>query len=132
MGKDNQLRREKLCPVVQLFPYNSFEDGVAAAKQNLLWEGAGHTSVVYTDDEKKAEYAGAELPVGRILVNQAGGAASGGNYINGLHPTMSLGCGSWGNNSISENLTYKHLMNVTKLAYYHDCTMPPFEEVWAL
>lgn len=130
LGRDNWLCREKLCPVIQLFPYESFEDGVAAAKSNLLWEGAGHTSVIYTEDEKKAEYVGEELPVGRLVVNQAGGAASGGNYINGLNPTMSLGCGSWGNNSISENLTYRHLMNVTKLAYYHDCTMPPLDEVW--
>ena len=50
----------------------------------------------------------------------------------GLHPTMSLGCGSWGNNSISENLTYKHLMNTTRLAYYHDCTIPELDEVWKL
>ncbi|MDE7037355.1 MAG: aldehyde dehydrogenase family protein [Lachnospiraceae bacterium] len=130
LGRTNLLCREKLCPVIQLFPYESFEEGVEAAKSNLLWEGAGHTSVIYTEDEKKAEYAGGKLPVGRLLVNQAGGAASGGNYINGLEPTMSLGCGSWGNNSISENLTYRHLMNVTKLAYYHDCTMPPLDEVW--
>lgn len=130
LGRTNLLCREKLCPVIQLFPYESFEEGVEAARSNLLWEGAGHTSVIYTEDEKKAEYAGGKLPVGRLLVNQAGGAASGGNYINGLEPTMSLGCGSWGNNSISENLTYRHLMNVTKLAYYHDCTMPPLDEVW--
>lgn len=130
LNRENILCREKLCPVIQLFPYDTFEEGVEAAKTNLLWEGAGHTSVIYTNDEEKAEYAGAELPVGRLVVNQAGGAASGGNYINGLNPTMSLGCGSWGNNSISENLTYKHLMNTTKLAYYHDCTMPPLDEVW--
>lgn len=132
MTRENVLRREKLCPVVQLFPYDSYEEGVANAKSNLLWEGAGHTSVVYTNDAQRAEYAGKELPVCRVLVNQAGGAASGGNYINGLNPTMSLGCGSWGNNSISENLTYRHLMNTTQLAYYHECTMPPLEEVWAL
>lgn len=132
LGRENILCREKLCPVIQLFPYESFKEGVKAAKEILLWEGAGHTAVIYTEDEKKAEYVGAELPVGRVLVNQAGGAASGGNYINGLNPTMSLGCGSWGNNSISENLTYKHLMNLTKLAYYHNCTMPPLEVVWDL
>ena len=66
-----------------------------------------------------------------MVVNQPGGAASGGNFINGLHPTMSLGCGSWGNNSISDNLTYQHLMNTTKLAYYHPSTLPSDEEVWA-
>lgn len=132
MTKENILRREKLLPVIQLFPYDDFKQAVADAKANLLWEGAGHTSVIYTNDTEKAEYAGEELPVGRLLVNQAGGAASGGNYINGLNPTMSIGCGSWGNNSISENLTYKHLMNTTRLAYYHDCTMPPLDEVWKL
>lgn len=132
VSRSNPLCREKLCPVIQLFPYDSFEQGVADAKTNLLWEGAGHTSVIYTNDTKSAEYAGNELPVGRLVVNQAGGAASGGNYINGLSPTMSLGCGSWGNNSISDNLTYKHLMNTTKLAYCHECRMPALDEVWKL
>ena len=131
MTRENILRREKLCPVVQYFPYETFEEGVANAKSNLEWEGAGHSSVIYTDDQQRAEYAGAQLPVSRLLVNQPGGAASGGNFINGLHPTMSLGCGSWGNNSISDNLTYRHLMNTTKLAYYHEPTIPAPEVVWA-
>lgn len=131
MTRQNILRREKLCPVVQIFPYDTFEEGVANAKDNLQWEGAGHSSVIYTEREDWAEYAGQELPVSRLVVNQPGGAASGGNFINGLHPTMSLGCGSWGNNSISDNLTYRHLMNTTKLAYEHPSTLPAPEVVWA-
>ena len=131
MTRENLLRREKLCPVVQYFPYDTFEEGVANAKSNLEWEGAGHSSVVYTNNEVNAEYVGAALPVSRLVVNQPGGSASGGNFTNGLHPTMSLGCGSWGNNSISDNLTYKHLMNTTKLAYYHEPTIPAPEVVWA-
>ncbi len=91
----------------------------------------GHSSVVYTNDEDCAKHAALELPVSRLLVNQPAGAASGGNFINGLVPTMSLGCGSWGNNSISDNLSYKHLMNTTKLAFYHDPTIPEAEKVWA-
>lgn len=131
MTRDNILRREKLCPVVQYFPFETYEEGIASAKSNLEWEGKGHSSVVYTDNQEKAMYAGAQLPVSRLLVSQPAGAASGGNFINGLNPTMSLGCGSWGNNSISDNLTYKHLMNTTKLAFYHDPTIPSAEEVWA-
>ena len=100
------------------------------AKSNLMWEGKGHSSVVYTNDEDCAKHAALELPVSRLLVNQPAGAASGGNFINGLVPTMSLGCGSWGNNSISDNLSYKHLMNTTKLAFYHDPTIPSAEKVW--
>lgn len=131
MTCENILRREKLCPVIQIFTYDTFEEGVANAKANLEWEGAGHTSVVYTNEDAYAEYAGRELPVSRLVVNQGGGAASGGNFTNGLEPTMSLGCGSWGNNSISDNLTYRHLMNTTKVAYYHDPSIPSPEEVWA-
>ena len=131
MTRENMLRREKLCPVVQFFPYENFEEGVSNAKSNLMWEGKGHSSVVYTNDEDCAKHAALELPVSRLLVNQPAGAASGGNFINGLVPTMSLGCGSWGNNSISDNLSYKHLMNTTKLAFYHDPTIPEAEKVWA-
>lgn len=131
MTRENILRREKLCPVIQIFPYDSFTQAIADAKDNLLWEGAGHSSVIFTDREDYAEYAGLELPVSRLVVNQNGGSASGGNFTNGLDPTMSLGCGSWGNNSISDNLTYRHLMNTTKVAYYHDPTIPSPEEVWA-
>ena len=131
LTRENLLCREKMCPLVQYFCYDTLDEAIANAKRNLLWEGAGHTSVIYTNDPANAEKAGVILPVSRLLVNQPGAAASGGNYINGLAPTMSLGCGSWGNNSISENLTYRHLMNVTRVAFVHPCTLPPAEEVWA-
>lgn len=130
LSRENILRREKLCPVIQIFTYDTFEEGVANAKSNLEWEGAGHTSVIYTNEDVYAEYVGRELPVSRVVVNQSGGAASGGNFTNGLEPTMSLGCGSWGNNSISDNLTYRHLMNTTKVAYYHAPNIPSPNEVW--
>ena len=130
MTRENLLRREKLCPVIQYFAYDTVDEALEHAKSNLEWEGQGHTSVIYTHDAALAEHAGIVLPVSRLLVNQPGGAASGGNFINGLAPTMSLGCGSWGNNSISENLTYKHMMNVTRVAFAHPCTLPPAEEVW--
>lgn len=128
--KENLLFKEKLCPVLQYAPYDSFEKALEDAKFALLWEGAGHTSIVYTNDKATAEKAGEALPVCRVLVNQPGAAAAGGSFINGLAPTMSLGCGSWGNNSISENLTYKHLMNITRLAYHNGGGMPAPEEIW--
>jgi succinate-semialdehyde dehydrogenase len=66
------------------------------------------------------------------VVNQGGGAGSGARFNNGLDPTISLGCGSWGNNSISENLTHRHLMNVTKVSkVITDAKIPTPEEIWA-
>ncbi len=132
VGPGHILCREKLCPVTQLFPYEDFEQAVEAARTNLLWEGAGHTAVVFTYDDKKAAHCAERLPVGRLVVNQNGGSASGGNFTNGLAPTMSLGCGSWGNNSISDNLTYRNLMNTTKLAYpLENGGLPPFDVIWS-
>ena len=70
--------------------------------------------------------------MGRMVVNQKGGAGSGSSGTNALPPTMSLGCGSWGNNSISENLTYRHLMNTTKLAFPLEAVCrPSYDEIWA-
>ena len=58
---------------------------------------------------------GLELPVSRLVVNQASALTAGGSLTNGFAPTTTLGCGSWGGNSISENLDYKHLMNVSRI-----------------
>lgn len=81
-----------------------FKDGVAKAKENLLAEGAGHSSIVYTDNKELIEYAGVELPVSRLLVDQPGMGCANAFLNNGLMPTSTLGCGSWSGCSISENL----------------------------
>lgn len=131
VAKADLLCKEKLNPVLTFIAYDTFQEGVENARQNLLMEGAGHTVVVFTNERVSANYVGEKLPVSRVVVNQAGGTASGGNLCNGLKPTMSLGCGSWGNNSISENLTYRHLMNTTIVAYpIPDARFPTPEEVW--
>ena len=91
-----------------------FEDAVAKAKANLLVEGAGHSAAVHSNNEAHIRSHGrraADQPPGR----QSGFAriTAGGSLTNGFAPTTTLGCGSWGGNSISENLDYKHLMNVS-------------------
>lgn len=131
VAMEDMLCKEKLNPILAYTTYDNFPEGIAHAIENLLMEGAGHTAVIFTDNPEYACYAGSLLPVSRVVVNQAGGTASGGNLCNGLNPTMSLGCGSWGNNSISENLTYRHLMNMTKVAFLKkDYQFPTPEEVW--
>ena len=109
------LAKEKLCPVVAIFPYRTFEEAVARAKANLLVEGAGHSAALHSNDEEHIRQMGVELPVSRLVVNQASALTAGGSLTNGFAPTTTLGCGSWGGNSISENLDYKHLMNVSRI-----------------
>ena len=78
------------------------------------------------------ELARAVVNVSRYAVNQVGGTALGGAMDNGLNPTTTLGCGTWGNNIISENLWYTHLMNVSRISYkVPSMYVPSDEEIWA-
>ena len=114
-GEADLLAKEKLCPVVAILPYKEFSEAVQLARANLLVEGAGHSAAVHSKDEAHIRSAGVELPVSRLVVNQASSLTAGGSLTNGFAPTTTLGCGSWGGNSISENLDYKHLMNVSRI-----------------
>ena len=131
-GTDDILAKEKLCPVVAIMPYKDFNEAVAKAKANLTLEGAGHSAALHSNDEKHIRYAGTELPVSRLVVNQACALTAGGSLTNGFAPTTTLGCGSWGGNSISENLDYKHLMNVSRIGkLITGKTVPTDTEIWA-
>lgn len=131
-GEDDILAREKLCPVIAILPYETFDDAVQKAKANLLVEGAGHSAAVHSHDDVNIERAGIELPISRLVVNQASSLTAGGSLTNGFAPTTTLGCGSWGGNSISENLDYKHLMNVSRIGkVIENRAVPTDEEIWA-
>ena len=131
-GTDDILAKEKLCPVLAILAYDSFEDAVAKAKANLIVEGAGHSAAIHSEDSSHIEYTGLTLPVSRLVVNQASSTAAGGALNNGFAPTTTLGCGSWGGNSISENLDFKHLMNVSRIGrVITNKSIPTDEEIWA-
>ncbi|WP_312812828.1 aldehyde dehydrogenase family protein [Sedimentibacter sp.] len=131
-GKDEVLCREIMCPFVRYFVYENFEDAINIAKTNLLMEGAGHSSGIYSNNNDNIQLAGNQIPVARFMVSQANSNVAGNTFTNGLDPTISIGCGSWGNNSISENLTYKHLMNKTRISFIiKDAPNPTAEEIWA-
>jgi succinate-semialdehyde dehydrogenase len=131
-GTADVLAKEKLCPVVAILPYKTFEEAVAKAKANLLVEGAGHSAALHSNNESNIREAGVGLPISRLVVNQASSLTAGGSLTNGFAPTTTLGCGSWGGNSISENLDYKHLMNVSRIGkVITNKKVPTDEEIWA-
>ena len=131
-GRDEVLAKEKLFPALALFTYDKWEDAVQIAKTNLEMEGMGHSVIFHSNTEDHINYAASVINVSRYGVNQVGGTALGGAMDNGLNPTTTLGCGTWGNNSISENLTYYHLMNVSRISYkVPDMYIPTDEEIWA-
>ncbi len=131
-GLDDVLAKEKLCPVVAILPYRAFEEAVEKAKANLLVEGAGHSAALHSNDDAHIRAAGVGLPVSRLVVNQPCALTAGGSLTNGFAPTTTLGCGSWGGNSISENLDYKHLMNVSRIGkVIANRKVPTDAEIWA-
>ena len=131
-GTEDILAKEKLCPVIAIVPYSNFDDAVGMAKANLLVEGAGHSAALHSNNDDHIEQAGLELPISRLVVNQPSSTTAGGSLTNGFAPTTTLGCGSWGGNSISENLDYKHLMNVSRIGkVIADKKVPTDEEIWA-
>jgi len=131
-GEDDLLAKEKLCPVIAILSYKEFSDAVQKARANLLVEGAGHSAALHSNDEDHIQSTGLELPISRLVVNQASALTAGGSLTNGFAPTTTLGCGSWGGNSISENLDYKHLMNVSRIGrVIEGKSVPTDEEIFA-
>jgi len=123
--------KEKMFPVMSAYAYDTWEEAVKIAIDNLSVEGMGHSVSIHSNNAQHLDYAGRTLPVCRVLVNQVCATQNGGAFTNGLSPTTTLGCGSWGNNSISENLFYTHLFNVTRVATvkpgWHQ---PSDDEIW--
>ena len=130
-GKEEDLSREKMCPVLAAYSYDTWKEAVAIALANLENEGKGHSVVIHSYTKKNIEYAAVILPVSRFAVNQIGSSGLGGSFVNGLNPTGTLGCGSWGNNSISENLWFNHLINTSKISYeIEGKVVPTDDEIW--
>ncbi|MHC5250139.1 aldehyde dehydrogenase family protein [Enterococcus sp. LJL90] len=115
-GAADVLCQEKMCPVLAAIPYREFADALEICQANLEVAGKGHSVAIYSHDDDKILQLGLAMPVCRIIVNQPSIDAAGGPG-NGLNPTPSLGCGSWGKNIISENLRYDHLLNISRIAY---------------
>jgi succinate-semialdehyde dehydrogenase len=131
VGPADLLCKEKMCPVLSILTYKDFKEAVAIAQANLNYEGNGHSVTIHSNNKENIEYAACNLSVSRILINQICATSNGGSFFNGLAATTTLGCGSWGNNSISENLDYKHLINISRIAYYKkDSKVPSDLELW--
>ncbi len=115
-GEKYPFSGEKLSPVLAVYRARNFEHAVDIANAIYAYEGAGHSIGIHTQDDTQVMYLGLELPVCRVIVNQAHCFANGGNFDNGLPFSLSMGCGTWGRNSISDNLNYKHFLNITRIA----------------
>ena len=115
VGTAHPFSGEKLSPVLALYRARDFAHAAAIAGDILRFQGAGHSVGLHSSSDERALALGLELPVCRVIVNQAHCFATGGSFDNGLPFSLSMGCGSWGGNSISDNLNYRHFLNITRV-----------------
>ncbi|VGO20767.1 bifunctional acetaldehyde-CoA/alcohol dehydrogenase [Pontiella sulfatireligans] len=126
VGPEEPFSYEKLSPVLGLYKVSDFFHALETAEALVAAGGIGHTSVLYTDplNRDRIRDFGAMMKTGRILVNTPSSQGAIGDLYNfKLEPSLTLGCGSWGGNSVSENVGVKHLMNVKTVAERRENTL---------
>ncbi|TKI08154.1 bifunctional acetaldehyde-CoA/alcohol dehydrogenase [Martelella alba] len=120
VDESEPFAHEKLSPMLAMYHAKNFEDAVVKAEKLVEMGGIGHTSCLYTDQDNQNErvnYFGEKMKTARILINTPASQGGIGDLYNfKLAPSLTLGCGSWGGNSISENVGPKHLINTKTVA----------------
>jgi len=115
----NPYAHEKLSPILTMYKAENFEQATDIAFALVNNGGLGHTSVLYTDErvQDRIDFYAQKMPTGRILINSPASQGGIGDLYNfRLEPSLTLGCGSWGGNSVSENVGVKHLVNYKTVA----------------
>jgi sulfoacetaldehyde dehydrogenase len=115
VGKEFPLSGEKLALVLTVYRASDFDHAARIVRRILDYQGRGHSMGLHTTRLDRAHALAEQLPVVRVLVNFAHTFGNGGGFDSGLEFTLTMGCGSWQKNSISENLNYRHFLNITHL-----------------
>jgi sulfoacetaldehyde dehydrogenase len=131
IGPDHPLSGEKLSRIMALYRAKDFADAKAITSRILSHQGAGHSVGLHSTLDARALELGREVPTCRVIVNQAHCFATGGAFNNGLPFSLSMGCGSWGGNSIDGNLNWTHFIQTTKIAREIPAHEPAVEDIFA-
>jgi len=129
-GKAHPFSGEKLSLVLAVYRAKDFAAAKKQVRAILDYEGKGHSCGIHTTDMAHARELAEDLDVVRVLVNFAHTFGNGGGFDSGLGFTLSMGCGSWQKNSISENLSYRHFLNITHLVTVIPEDKPGEEELF--
>jgi acetaldehyde dehydrogenase (acetylating) len=116
VGRDYPLSMEKLSPILAFYVEDGLERGAARCFEILSYGGMGHTAGIHTRSREAAKNFGIEMPASRIVVNSPTTHGAIG-FSTALPPSMTLGCGSWGGNVTSDNVSPWHLMDIKRVAF---------------
>ena len=131
VGKEHFFSSEKLTTLLTLFKYyGEFENALTMMQAMFNVGGKGHSCGIYSFDDDHIHRLGMCAPVSRIMVRQPNNRGNSGSSTNGMPPTSSMGCGTWGGNIVSENICLKHYMNTTWVARPLPEDMPSNEELF--
>jgi sulfoacetaldehyde dehydrogenase len=113
IGKNHRFSGEKLSPVLAIFKYSGFDNALKMVSEIFAVGGKGHSVGIASFDDDHIHRLASMAPVSRIMVRQPNVRGNAGSFTNGMPQTASLGCGTWGGNITSENISVKHYMNTT-------------------
>jgi sulfoacetaldehyde dehydrogenase len=130
IGKKYPFSGEKMSLVLTLYSYDSFREAVEKVNAITSYSGVGHSCGIHSTNEEHINELAEKTKTTKVLVRQAHGSGNSGSWTNGLAKTFSLGCGTWGGNIVSENITQKHYMNTTWLSYPIDSREKENEEIF--
>ncbi|MGU9952191.1 MAG: acylating sulfoacetaldehyde dehydrogenase [Gammaproteobacteria bacterium WSBS_2016_MAG_OTU1] len=130
VGKEHPFSGEKLSLVVSLYRAADFTAAKARTAELLNHQGGGHSVGIHSTIESRPLELGLELPTCRVIVNQAHCFATGGSFDNCLPFSLSMGCGSWGGNSISDNMNFRHYINTTRIVRPIESNEPTMEDIF--
>ncbi len=116
VGPAHPYSGEKLSPVLALYAARDFDDALGIVERIYAFQGAGHSVGLHSARPEHALQLGLKLPVSRVIVDQAHCFATGGSFDNGLPFSLSMGCGTWGRNNFSDNMNYRHYLNITRVS----------------
>ena len=126
----NPFCKEKLSLVLTIWKYDEFEEAIQMVEEITSFNGRGHSCGIHTTNEMRIIELAMRVKVSRIMVNQSQSLGNSGNFNNGMPFTLTLGCGSWGGNITSENITWKHFLNTTWVSKPIDVNRPSDEMIF--
>ncbi|MDH5537896.1 MAG: aldehyde dehydrogenase family protein [Rhizobacter sp.] len=129
-GPDHPFSGEKLSPVLTVYTARDFDDAARIVERIYAFQGAGHSVGLHSAQPERARQLGLTLPVSRVILNQAHCIATGGSFDNGLPFSLSMGCGTWGKNNFSDNMNYRHYLNITRVSQPIAERVPDNDEIF--
>ena len=129
-GAGDKFSAEKLSPVLTMWKYSGIENAIDITEKLTNYSGYGHSCGIHTFRGDYIDKLALKMKSSRIMVRQPQAPANGGNFFNGMPSTVTLGCGTWGGNITTENITYKHFLNITWVSEPITPDKPSDTDIW--